>query len=131
MKTVDLSGTIKFDSDDGEKIYLVNGQHETNLVEEFEEAVTENGNQVQLNYWISDTPCTKEQMIEGWLKKLYGVIETDCEEIFQGSWTFENASTVGYDRYYKLQIGGHNLFDELSEQDGRFIILELNFGKED
>jgi hypothetical protein len=132
MKTIVLSGIINFDSDDGETIYLLNGkQHKINLVDAFEEEVAENGNEVQLNYWISNKPCAKEQMLEGWLKKLYGIIETDCDEIFQGSWTFENASTVGYDKYYKLQIGGHNLFDELREQDGKFIILELNFDKED
>lgn len=127
MKTVEIKGIIKYDDDEGERIDLINENTTVNLVDEFEDAVNKYGNMVQVNYWLTDKPCTKEQMLEGWLKKIFGAVETDCEEIFQGSWTFENSSCVGYNKYYELQVGGHNLFKELSGQDGRFIILELNF----
>lgn len=127
METIQLKGIIKYNDDEGQRIDLIDGDTEFNLVKAFEDAVNEHGNMVQVNYWLTDKPCMKEQMLEGWLKKVFGAIETDCDEIFQGSWTYENSSCVGYDKYWKLQVGGHNLFDELSGKDGRFIIIELNF----
>lgn len=127
MNTVEIKGIIKYDNSEGQRIDLIDGEEVNNLVEEFEFAVRKYGSMVQLNYWISDKPCTKEKMLEAWLNKIFGAIETDCDEVFQGSWTYENHSAVGYNKDYKLQVGGHDLFNELSDQEGKFIIMELNF----
>jgi len=125
-----ISGVIFFDDDNRACLYLINGDDKINLTEWFESAVEQNGNKVQLSYWISDNPCKKEDMLESWLKKIHGAIETDCDEVYQGSWTYGGGSWASYDKNYSFKIGGHDLFQELSEQDGRFIILELNFNQQ-
>ena len=128
MAQVQIKGIIYFNDDAGEVIYLTQADgSRLNLVDEFEDAVSEYGDMVQVDYWLCDEPRTKDQVLESWLKKVFGAVETDCDDVFQGSMTYENSSCVGYHNYYKLQVGGHNLFNELSGEHGRFVFMELNF----
>lgn len=126
MKTVTLSGFIKIDwSGSWQTIKLVQEDgYKIDLINRFKEAIESyNNSQVQVNYYLSDKACTKNEMLEGFLKKLYGYVEAEYEknDYCYSSWT----SGTDYDT--TLKVGGHNLLSELSEEDGRFMIIELNF----
>lgn len=126
MKTVTLSGFIKMDwSDSWQTIKLVQEDgYKIDLINRFKEAIESyNNSQVQVNYYLSDKSCTKNEMVEGWLKKLVGAIDASYEAngYAYSSWT----SGTDYDTNFS--VGGHNLLSELSKEDGRFMIIELNF----
>lgn len=124
MKTIELSGVIKFEYDDWSKVKLVQSDgYKIDLVNRFKEAKESFPNaKFQVNYWLSDKPCSKNDMVEGWLRKLYGDISADYEknDYCYSSWT----SGTDYDT--TLQIGGHNLDSELSDEEGRYLIIEIN-----
>jgi hypothetical protein len=126
MKTITFSGFIKIDySGNWQTIKLVQEDgFKIDLINRFKEAVESFDNyEVQVNYYISDNACTKNEMVEGWLKKLYGSVDASYEanEYRYSSWT----SGTDYDTNFT--VGGHNLLSELSQEDGKFIIIELNF----
>ena len=122
---VEFTGTINFDySEDWTTIKLVQPDgYKLDLVSRFRE-VSESyiGKSFQVNYYLSNTPCTKVEMVEGWLKKISGAIEADYEtnSYNYSSWTH------GTDYDTVLKIGNHNLFSELSDSEGKFIIIEVN-----
>jgi hypothetical protein len=130
MKTVELSGVIKFDSgshDDFDKIKLVQKDgYKIDLVSRVAEMIDSFGQTGQVNYWISEKPKTKEQMIEKFLQSLYGSIEAKYEK------TEHYYSTLtGGDTFYEteLTIGGHNLHNELQEKDGMYLVIEFSFNQ--
>jgi len=129
MKKIELSGIIEFvkASWKWEKIKLTQPDgYKIDLVSRFAEAVDNYpGVKVQVNYWISDKPCTKSEMTEGVLRKLVGAIESEYTSYdFQySSWTSDTAYETG------LTVGGHDLFTELKQSDGKYLIIELNFSE--
>ncbi len=126
MITVELKGkiekgwtngwqTIKLVQEDGYKI---------DLVGRFKEATESFPNmEIQVGYYLSDNVCTKEEMLEGFLKKLFGSVDASYEAngYAYSSWT------TGTDYDTNLTIGGHDLFRELNSEEGRFVLIELNF----
>lgn len=129
MKTIELSGTISFEYDTWDKLKLVQEDgYKIDLITRFVEAYESFPSQkVQVNYWIHDRPCTKQEITEGFLKKLYGAIDANYEsnDYCYSSWT----SGTDYDT--SLSIGGHDLYRELKDKVGKFMIIELNFKQSD
>lgn len=126
MKTFTFSGFISVGyNEDYQKISLVQDDGSgIDLISRFQEIQKWLHNkEVQVNYWISKTKKTKDEMLEGWLKKLYGIIDADyeSEEYHYSSYTrgTYNNST--------LKIGGHDLFLELESKEGKYIIFEINY----
>ena len=76
----------------------------------------------QVNYWLSNNPCTKDEILEGFIRKLYGDISADYES---NDYCYSSYSSG---TYYDttLQIGGHDLITELSSEQDIFVIIELN-----
>lgn len=93
------------------------GDMEYPLAEEFESELQ--GKQVSIRYWISDTKKTKEQIQEGALKTIMGVVDAEYgdrySEITGYLWTDE-----------ELNIGGHDLLAELSSFKRKFVYLEID-----
>lgn len=125
MKTIELSGIIKFEHDDWDKLKLVQEDgYKIDLVARFKEAYESFPKQeVQVNYWLSDKPCSKQKMQEAFLMKLCGNINADYEK---NDYAYSSL-TSGTDYDTTLKIGGHNLYNELRMEEGKFIIIELNF----
>lgn len=134
MNTVTLSGVIiTYEYDEyfggnfnniilkGEDGYIVN------LIGRLQELkASYPDDEIQVNYWLSDNYCTRDEIIEGFLNKIFGGLTVECvDNGFMGSsWTgyCEDFNTV-------LTIGGHDFFRELSEEDGKFIIIDFNIKK--
>lgn len=125
MKKITLSGILQFEYDDWDRLYLIQEDgYKIDLVNKFQEAIANFGDEgVQVSYWLSDKPCTKNEIVEGWIKQFHGDVEAEYQEnYFQySSWT------DGTDYNTVLTIGGHDLYNELIDKEGKFIIIEMNF----
>ena len=129
MKKVTISGVIKSvwpDSFKSIKLVQKDG-YMIDLVGRAKEASESYiGYSVQVSYYLSDEVCTKNEMVEGWLKTISGAIEADYKtsSYRYSSWTH------GTDYDTILNIGRHDLFSELNGQEGMFVIIEFNFKKQ-
>jgi len=76
------------------------------------------GKNVTVRYWLTDKQATKEAANEDFIKQLVGDARvkflTRYSEITGYLWTDE-----------ELNIGGHNLIDELKGSVGKWLILEV------
>lgn len=81
-----------------------------------------NGKKVQVSYWITDKPRRKQAITEEIIKSICGGISADYEKSHYSysSWT----SGCDYDT--ELKIGKHDLYKELLEHNGKYIVLEIN-----
>lgn len=124
MKTFDFSGFVKFDYDTYDKIKLTQPDgFKIDLVSRFSEIKDSYPNiKLQVNYWLSDSECTKDKMTENFLSKLFGDLSADYEahEYCYSSWS----SGTDYDTV--LSIGGYDLYRELKDKEGQFLIIEVN-----
>ena len=127
MKKHTLSGIIKYDySGDYKKLYLVDsgGLHIDMIGRVSEIKISYPENPIQVCYWTSDKPTTRNKMMEGYLMSVFGGnLEVGYENNgFMGSeWT-------GYIDSYdtELSIGGHDLLRELINLNGSFLIIDFN-----
>lgn len=127
MRTITLSGKIKFEEIDNFEHILLTEKDGfiIDLVSRVKELkLSFPDKKLQVNYWLSDDFCTKDQMIMSFLEKIYGKdIEAGYEDNgFMGSsWTgyCESNDTV-------LTFGGHSFYNELRDEEGRFIIIDFN-----
>ena len=124
MKSIQLQGIIKFEYNTWNKLKLIQPDgYKIDVVDRFKEAKESfPKSKFQVNYWLSNNPCTKDEILEGFLRKLYGDISADYES--NGYCYSSYSSGTYYDT--TLQIGGHDLITELSSEQDRFIIIELN-----
>lgn len=74
-----------------------------------------------VRYWLSDRAVSLDEVQEEWLKTLYGQTQADYEmrysEITGYLFTTED-----------LQVGGHDLLEELKENVGKYAVIEIEFG---
>jgi len=85
------------------------------LAEELEWMCDQN---VTVKYWITDEEVSKDEAQEKFLNKIMGFAVADFS-VHYGDWT-------GYlwtDE--DLNVGGHDLLEELKFHDGQFLILEI------
>ncbi len=131
MVKIELKGKIERDySGAYEKIKLVQEDgYKVDLVGRFQEAMESfPGMQVQVGYYLSDEPCTRQEALEGFLKKILGSIDSAEVGFEKHSWQY-SSWTSGTDYITNLKIGGHDLFQELRGQEEKYILLELNFSQ--
>ena len=73
---------------------------------------------VTVRYWLCDKECSKEQANEDYVAQVMGKVECDFTAVYSEYtghlWTDE-----------ELEIGGHDLLDELCENVGKYLILEV------
>lgn len=126
MKTIEISGIIEYTyTQKWETIKLVQEDgYKINLVSRFIEAVDSFPDmKISVGYYLSNKVCTKNEIVEGFLKKLFGDVEASYEA---NGYSF-SSWTTGTDYDTTLKIGGHDLLRELQNENGRFILIELNF----
>lgn len=129
MNTITLTGIIsrEYCDDSFYKIKLKQQDgFKIDLVGRFIEVLDSfRGSEIQVSYYLSSTPCTKNDLVAQILHNISGGLkaEYDKNEYSYSSWT----QGTDYDTY--LQVGGHDLYEELSSEEGKFIILEINIKK--
>src|SRR5690606_22314255 len=92
MITIELKGRIeKGWTDNWQTIKLVQEDgYKIDLVGRFKEAIESFPNmEIQVGYYLSDNVCTKEEILEGFLKKLFGSVDASYEAngYAYSSWT--------------------------------------------
>ena len=74
--------------------------------------------QVTVRYWTSDEEKTKDQLQESVLRKFFGDVEANYNDAYSECtgylWTDED-----------LNVGGHDLLEEIRSYLGKFIYLEV------
>lgn len=81
------------------------------------------GKRVNVNYWICDEKCTKEQASEDFVKTLTG-----CAYVDFGARYSEYTGYLWTDE--ELKVGGHDIMREISSSVGKYLILEIEEVKE-
>lgn len=76
------------------------------------------GKQVTARYWITDRECTKDEANDCFMKEVMGYGEADF-----GSRYSECTGYLWTDE--ELNIGGHDLIEELNSYIGKWLILEI------
>lgn len=88
-----------------------------------EEDIEDHGRYLTVRYWTAAAPLTDEAMVEGAIRELLGAGEADFHhaysEITGYLWTDE-----------EINVGGHDLLEELTSQVGRYCLLEITYAKE-
>jgi hypothetical protein len=73
---------------------------------------------VTARYWISDKPCTREEVIDATILTVMGIVKVDF-----GSHYGEDSDYLWTDE--ELKIGRHDLLSELKSHVGKWLILDL------
>ena len=76
------------------------------------------GKKVTVRYWITDKQCTKEDACEAHMMTVMGCADVNLEAHYS-----EITGYLWTDEY--LNIGGHDLLDELKSNIGKWLILEV------
>lgn len=126
MKTIELSGIIELQYCNGwNKIKLVQKDgYKVDLILRAQEAMESYPeHKVQVSYYISEKPCSKQKVLEQWLNKISGSIEANYEknDYAYSSW----ASQIDYDENF--MVGNHNIYTEFLSEQGKYLIMEINF----
>lgn len=125
MKKIVLSGTISFEWDDWNRLILTQeDSYKIDLISKLKEVMLNaSTDEVQINYHLSDKPMTLQNAKEELIKRICGALEADYEAngYHYSSWT------TGTDYDTVLKVGGHSLFSELLNEEGKFIIFEINY----
>ena len=104
--------TIKLLQEDGYKV---------DLLLRFIEFTESYGLKVNVRYWLTDVPTSFDDAQTGFLKSLYGVVNADCcaTEYNYSEWT------AGMDYDSELNVGGHDLLEELQGHEGKYLLIEI------
>lgn len=123
MKDFVFTGFITTDwSDDFKTIKLIDGDNSVDLVKTFRAIFDLCESEVTVSYFISDTKKTENEILENWLKKLFGAITAEYEtESYHYS-----SLTHGTDYNTYLKIGGHDLFDEFDSYEDKWCVLKVS-----
>jgi hypothetical protein len=111
--------TTKEDKNEYDAIYV--GEDDEPFVQMWEESF-HTKQQVTVRYWISDSELTREELKENQLLAISGAVYADYgarySELTGYLWTDE-----------KLNVGGHDLLDELESNKGKFLYMEVDYSQ--
>ena len=119
-----VAGRIKYELNKSGDHYLLlliqKDGFPIDLINSFSALSTLNDNpDMSVSYHLSDEEITEQEAIKKLIEKLYGKVEAEytSENYQYSSWT------KGTNYYNTLIIGGHSLYNELYDKEGKYIIL--------
>lgn len=117
METKVYKGIVKEDDYGENWDALFIGESNQPIAEIFEDDFV--AKQVTVRYWTSDKEKTKEELQESALRKLFGDVNANYSDAYSEItgylWTDE-----------ELNIGGHDLLEEIRSYLGKYIHLEVD-----
>lgn len=130
--TMTLSGLLSTSAPGGwygeyQRIYIVqpNGLHVC-LVSRFQEFIASFGTNVNVSYFLSDTPMKPGEEVEAFWSKFYG----KADPRFEASDYSYSEYTTGTDYDTYLNVGNHDLFGILKEEVGKYIAITIQTAPE-
>lgn len=124
-KLIVLKGKIERGYEgDYEQIYLVqkNG-YKINIIHRLNEAIINYGTKMTIKYWYADKFVSEKIIKLNVIKKFYGILTAEYETQDWG----HSEYTHGTDYNTIINIGGHNLYNELLSLQNKFIWIEIIF----
>ena len=123
MKTIVYKGFLEERTHgEADDILFISGEEDP-LAEEIESDINLYGRYLTVRYWISSFECAKWEMVEGVVSTLMGVGDADFCHVYSDLtgylWTDE-----------KIEVGGHDLIQELTSFLGKYCILEIEYSKD-
>ena len=76
---------------------------------------------VSCRYWITNKAATRDEAVLSTLKSLYGIADCDFGAVYSEITGFLWMNE-------KVEIGGHDLIQELKEKAGKYILIEFDVG---
>lgn len=107
---------------EGDDILYLKGD-ENPLAELIEEDMDEYGYYLTVRYLVVDKERTKEEAEEGFIKEIMGDAHANV-----GSAYSEYTGYLWTDE--EIKVGGHDLIEELHGFVGKYLILEIEYSKE-
>lgn len=93
------------------------------LAEMIMDDIDRHGHYLTVRYWTADAARSDDDMIEGALWELLGRGDADFHHVYSEItgylWTEET-----------IEVGGHDLLEELRSQKGRYCLLEIAYSRE-
>ena len=93
------------------------------LAQEIEEDMDAHGKYLTVRYYISEQELSEERLLEEYLKTIFGIGKVEYHvaysEITGYLWTDE-----------ELQVGGHDLLEELQSHVGKWLHLQIDYSRE-
>lgn len=90
----------------------------------FRDDLDQHGRYVSVSYYVSQEPKTADELLENELRKVAGSAEADYTQRYSDItgylWTDE-----------ELNVGGHDLLDELYTLAGQYLYMTVTFAEED
>lgn len=126
LKTIYWECFIKMEYDKWNKIMLLQDDGLViDLMGRFIEATKSFGTYGQVQYWVCKNKISRNEALERYLQKLYsGKINVEFEEDYVYYSTLTGGDTT---HDCEFTIGGHNLYSELQDKEGMYLIIELTF----
>lgn len=120
---MEIYGHITFEYDRFQKIKIIQEDGlKVDVINRFAE-ISESfiGKPIQVSYWVADKLSIRNELIESFLTQISGgiVAEYEASEYCYSSYI----RGVDYDS--TLKIGRHNMLNELSDKEGKFILLQI------
>lgn len=93
------------------------------LAEIVTDDIDSHGHYLSVRYWTAEATRSDEDMIEGAIREILGAGEAEFKHAYSDItgylWTDED-----------IKVGGHDLLAELTDQEGRYCLLEIGYSKE-
>lgn len=124
IKKFTFKGFIRIDWNEGFKtVKLIDGKREVDLVKKFRAIFDLFESEVSVSYFTSNEKKTESEILEKWLRKIYGEVTAEYEtDVYCHS-----SHTYGTDYNTHLQVGGHDLIDELGgDNEGKWCVLKIS-----
>lgn len=94
------------------------------LADTLQDDIAAHGNYLSVSYYLAPEEMPVEQMQEEWLKKVFGAGDVEYDMVYSDYtgylWTDE-----------KINVGGHDLLEELESAKGKFLHMEITYHKSD
>ena len=99
------------------------GNYDEPLAETIGDDLERHGRYASVRYWTADAPMDDDEMIEGAIRAMLGEADARCRHAYSDItgylWTDED-----------INVGGHDLLEELKGQAGRYLLLEIGYSRE-
>lgn len=122
FKKITFSGFVKYGYDGNfPTIKLIDNETNIDLVKKFKAIFDLFESEVSVDYFISDVKKTDDEIKESYLMNIWGAISADYTE---DSYRYSSL-TFGTDYNSYLKIGGHDLFEEMKDFEGKWCVLTI------
>ncbi len=122
MKKVYQGLIEKNDHVEAYNVAFLKGDYEP-LAKQIADDISEHGSFLTVRYFISASEKTEEQLIESLIRRISGDSSAEYEDAYSECtgylWTDEN-----------IQVGGHDLLEEIKSNVGKYLFLEIQFSPE-